>query len=341
MYIGSVRFYKHIIYAVLIALILLAVYGLVQVGNLVVNKHQGTPEESGGFSQAVTEGQEDENKDLEPSLPDADTANEPPEKEAEAPDEKPQQHDVTVQEEEADPIEEEWVLDFVQSRIKYQSLYPELHNELPEIQEHKPKTVYLTFDDGPSERTDEVLDILKERNIKATFFIVTRNNNLDILKRIAEEGHTIGIHSHTHEYKEIYSSVEAFLDDFSTCYNKIYEAAGVKPQIFRFPGGSINAYNRGTYQEIISEMLRRGFLYYDWNISTQDTDKYANKERVLESVKAGFADQNSIIVLCHDNRNKHHTVQALSAIIDFFEEQGYTFEKLDNTVEPIVFAYPT
>lgn len=88
-------------------------------------------------------------------------------------------------------------------------------------------------------------------------------------------------------------------------------------------------------------MLRRGFLYYDWNISTQDTDKYANKERVLESVKAGFADQNSIIVLCHDNRNKHHTVQALSAIIDFFEEQGYTFEKLDNTVEPIVFAYPT
>ena len=340
MYIGSVRFYKHLIYLVMFILAVLLMYSLFHVGCLIASAHAGGGDElenpgEMGLSEHAGEHDNDNNSDNGiPLLQDAESDEDQPEdvqeeasaeedRISEEPDEKPQENDF-----------------FLKEEITYQTLYPELRNDMPVIQQHKSKTVYLTFDDGPSPRTEEILDILKERNIKATFFVVTVNNNLDILKRVAEEGHTIGIHSHTHEYKEIYKSVEAFLEDFNTCYNKIYEAASVKPKIFRFPGGSINAYNRGIYQDIISEMLRRGFLYYDWNISTQDTDKYANKERVLKSVKEGFANQDSIIVLCHDNHNKRHTVDALPEIIDFFEEQGYVFDKLENSVEPVVFAYP-
>jgi len=328
MYFGSVRFYKHIIYVLLFAVFLSALYGLWQVGDLIVNRYLTRPHDSSKNIQ--TDPDNSNNMDYGIVLPNIKDISDKPSGEADGVPKGNEQSTPGVK-----PIPTP-----TGTQIKYQALYPELYNEMPVIREHKEKTVYLTFDDGPSARTEEILDILKERNIKATFFVVSVNNNLDILKRMAEEGHTIGIHSHTHEYRDIYKNVDAFLDDFYTCYSKIYEAASVKPQIFRFPGGSINAYNRGIYQDIISEMLRRGFLYYDWNISTQDTDKHADKDHVLESVKSGFANQDSIIVLCHDNSNKKHTVEALPDIIDFFEEKGYTFDKLDNSVEPIVFSYP-
>jgi len=318
---------------------LLVVYGLWQIGDLFVYRYLTRPNDIDSYIQ--TEPEKPNAADSSNAVSDkSDNTDKTPESIQEGTKEKSQKYGMTVKEEEKNPDEKVQELNSVRTQIMYQTLYPELRNDQPVIRERKSKTVYLTFDDGPSARTAEILDILKERNIKATFFVVSENNNLDILKRVAEEGHTIGIHSHSHKYKEIYKSVEAFLDDFNTCYNKIYEAASVKPQVFRFPGGSINAYNRGIYQDIISEMLRRGFLYYDWNISNQDTDKNADKAKVIESVKEGFANQDSIIVLCHDNLNKRHTVEALPEIIDFFEEKGYTFEKLDNSVEPIVFTYP-
>ena len=92
----------------------------------------------------------------------------------------------------------------------------------------------------------------------------------EILRRIAEEGHTIGIHTDSHQYRSIYASVEAYLEDFEKVFRKVYEITGVKPEIFRFPGGSVNGYNGAIYQELIAEMMRRGFSYYDWNVSSAD-----------------------------------------------------------------------
>ena len=116
------------------------------------------------------------------------------------------------------------------------------------------KTVYLTFDDGPSARTPEVLKILEEYGVKATFFVVGKDTeqSKQWMRDIVAAGHTIGVHSFTHDYREIYSSVEDYLDDFAKEYALIEEVTGVPPQIFRFPGGSINAYNGHIYQEIVA-----------------------------------------------------------------------------------------
>lgn len=129
-----------------------------------------------------------------------------------------------------------------------------------------PKTMYLTFDDGPSEEnTAAVLDILQERGIQATFFVVGENvrSHPEIARRIVEEGHTIGIHCNEHDYDTVYESVEAYLADFQEAYDAVYEVTGVEVELFRFPGGSINAYNEDIYEEIIQEMTDRGFIYFD------------------------------------------------------------------------------
>ncbi len=356
MYFGSVRFYKHLIYLFLIVVTLLAVYGFCFIRNIFVDNYYGRSRDNNSNQEELMEYRNKGDslvisKSILPVKSDSGTtmndqkkgtvdSNLNVELQSSEITDKMQENDLSVQEEQ--PNSSQGLQELVSrgsQQIRYQFLYPELRNEMPVIEEQESKTVYLTFDDGPSARTVEILDILKERGIKATFFVVSNNSNLDILKRIAEEGHAIGVHSHTHEYSEIYDSVEAFLDDFNTCYNKIYEVTSVKPQIFRFPGGSINAYNMGIYQDIISEMLRRGFIFYDWNISTQDTAKKADKGKVIESVEKGFYNQDSIIVLAHDSHNKSHTVEALPEIISFFEEKGYSFDKLDNSIEPIVFPY--
>lgn len=226
-----------------------------------------------------------------------------------------------------------------ESMIGYQSLHPDLYHEQPVITKRRDKIAYLTFDDGPSARTIEILDILKEKNIKATFFVITENKNLALLERVQAEGHTIAIHSNSHKFNQIYRSVEDFLADFHTCYTRIYRETSVYPQIFRFPGGSINSHNRGIYEEIIAEMLRRGFLFFDWNISTQDSVPAISAHTIVESVKNNVKGQRQLIILGHDALDKTETVKALPEIIRFLQEEGYTFDKLDNSVQPIVFTY--
>lgn len=307
MYFGSVRFFKHLIYLLMIIVSLIALYGAWYIGGLLLSNFYVSAQSGTDSIDDSADNEMPENNDNNIIIQDSDLLNEA-----------------------AD----------IESEVSYQSLYPEMRSEIPIQFRQKPKTVYLTFDDGPSDRTLEILDILNKNNIKATFFIVSNNSNLDILKCIADEGHTIGIHSHSHKYNQIYDSVEAFLEDFNTCYNKIYETTSVKPQVFRFPGGSINAYNMGVYQDIISEMLRRGFIYYDWNMSMGDAGKSITKNKIIDNVKKGFANQESIIILCHDNQNKTSTVEALPEIIYFFQSQGYSFDKLDKSVEPLVFTYP-
>ena len=240
--------------------------------------------------------------------------------------------------------EYEKVMEELEYKIGYASLYHS--SDIDNVKEISAvnndgdiHTVYLTFDDGPSQRTTEILDILQEYNIKATFFVVSGSNtaNRDIIRRIYDEGHTLGVHSASHSYKEIYNSVDSFLKDFEICYKYIEDVTGEAPVIFRFPGGSINNYNKKICKDIIDEMGRRGFTYFDWNVSSDDATKHSDEDSIYSKVIKGCRGRTSSVVLMHDSAPKKDTVAALKRIIPDLLEQGYVFDKLSENVQPTVF----
>lgn len=229
------------------------------------------------------------------------------------------------------------------STNEYTDLFPELYAVPPTEYTVKEKTIYLTFDDGPSENTVDILKILDKYNIKATFFMSGGDDErtAELIRMVAEKGHKIGIHSKSHEYSEIYSSVDSYLEDLNNTYNCIYSACGVKPDIIRFPGGSINDYNRLIYNQLIAEVTRRGFVYYDWNVSGQDASNSATWTSIYRNILNGI-DSNETqraIILLHDGKGRETTVTTVEDIIIALIDKGYTFEALDNTVRPINFSY--
>ena len=225
---------------------------------------------------------------------------------------------------------------------KYKDIYPNLCTQRPEKQVVLEKTVYLTFDDGPSERTLEILDILKKYGIKATFFVIGNTSKLakECMKQIVAEGHTIAMHTYTHDFKKIYNSVESYLEDINKVYNLIYETTGVKPSIFRFAGGSRNGFNKSNYREIIAEMYRRGFDYFDWNLSSGDAARkgLVPASECVNNVLKHSEKYNSAVVLMHDAKPKITTVEALPKIIEGLKAQGFSFERLSNEISPVSFS---
>ena len=235
-----------------------------------------------------------------------------------------------------------------QQHPEYQTKYKDLYVDNDFVyddtaEEGNNKKVYLTFDDGPStENTEKILKILKKYDVKATFFVIYRNSDeeKELYRRIIEEGHTIGIHSASHNYEKIYESVEAYLEDFNKLSKHIEELTGVKPEIFRFPGGSVNSYNGAIYEQIISEMTRRGYTYYDWDVSSGDASYgTASANWITNNVVNGVRKSKTNIVLMHDTNAKDTTVQALPKIIQKLKKKGYTFEKLTKDVKPVTFGY--
>ena len=227
--------------------------------------------------------------------------------------------------------------------ISYQDLYPDFYVTAPETnQVAEQNTVYLTFDDGPSDRTPEVLKILKKQDVKATFFVVGRTDEVSKqrMRDIVADGHTLAMHAYQHNYKKIYSSVEAYLEDAYKLFNLIRETTGETPTIFRMPGGSINSYNYDIYQEILAEMLRRGFVPYDWNVSNGDaTGNKLTVEEMTANTVNGSLKTNRAIVLMHDAQSKVTTVKALDPAITQLKEAGYVFERLTPEVRPVLFGY--
>ena len=224
---------------------------------------------------------------------------------------------------------------------EYESIHTDMTVRVPATFVREEGTVYLTFDDGPSENTYSVLHYLKKYDIKATFFVVpTRTEECyAIMKQIVDNGHAIGVHSTTHEYEQIYSSVEAYLDDFYEAWMMIYEATGVKTEIFRFPGGSKNDFNGATRDAIIAEMTRRGFRFYDWNVDSNDaggatwTDMYTS---VPQDIEGNYRS----IVLMHDSAPRINTVYVLEDIIKALINKGYKFDKINNNTQPVQFIGP-
>lgn len=199
-----------------------------------------------------------------------------------------------------------------------------------------PKAMYLTFDDGPvAGNTEKVLDILKEKGIKATFFVVGKNveRNPELAKRIVEEGHTIGIHCYQHDYDVIYKSVNSYLEDFERARQVVYEVTGVEAKLFRFPGGSINGYNKKVYKDIIAEMTAQGYVYFDWNASFEDAVRGVTCEKILQNAKESTLGRKRVVMLAHDLVDK--TIECLEEVLELFPE--YELLPLDENVEPVRF----
>lgn len=218
---------------------------------------------------------------------------------------------------------------------KYEMIFTDMYVEPinPVIHVGDRKIAYFSFDDGPSDVTLKILDSLKKYDAKATFFIIAGEideEGVDSLKRMIEEGHTIGIHTYSHKYKDIYASVEAYLQDFYKVYKLIYEATGVKPNIFRFPWGSSNPYNKKINKELKAEMERRGFSFYDWNVSAEDMIGKPSQEKIKKNVLKDVEKYNYPIILMHDASINKNTAKVLPEILKTIKEKGYGFDTLDN-----------
>ena len=179
--------------------------------------------------------------------------------------------------------------------------------------------VYLTFDDGPSKYTDEILAILDRYQVKATFFVVGKEDeaSADAMRAIVAAGHTIGLHSYSHKYSELYQSVEDFAADFEQLQDYVYRVTGVKSTVYRFPGGSSNTVSKLDMQVFADYLDSQGVEYYDWNISSGDGAKrLLAVQTLVENVTEDIEKHESSIVLMHDSAEKSTTVEALPVIIE-------------------------
>lgn len=188
---------------------------------------------------------------------------------------------------------------------------------------------YLTFDDGPSVNTLKILDILDAYGIKATFFVIGTGNT-NYMSQIVNRGHAIGLHSTTHDYSQIYSSVNNYLTDIQQISDIVFNATGVRSNIIRFPGGSSNVvsqkYCRGIMSDLTVRMPQLGYSYFDWNVVSGDADaKSVPASTIINRVLTAAQGKNSICVLMHDSSVKKTTVEALPSIIEGLDAMGYRF----------------
>lgn len=196
------------------------------------------------------------------------------------------------------------------------------------------KVVYLTFDDGPSDYTQKLLEVLKKYEVQATFFVV-KTARVDLLDDIAAGGHALGVHSKNHRYDKIYANEDAFFNDLYAMQDLIFQHTGIKTMLMRFPGGSSNhvsvQYNEGIMTRLTKAVQDQGFQYFDWNVSAKDAESVLTKEEVVKNVIDGIqANRNSYsVVLQHDIRD--FSVEAVEEIIVWCLDNGYSFHPLEMT----------
>ncbi len=204
--------------------------------------------------------------------------------------------------------------------------------------ENSTKNIYLTFDDGPSAYTGKLLDILKKYNIKATFFVTNQVTSIgyeDMITRAYNEGHTIGLHSYSHSYSQIYQSVDAYFADLEKIQKKVEDLTGYKSMIVRFPGGSSNTisknYDGQTHimTNLSKALQAKGYRYFDWNVLSGDAGETTNTAQIVKNVINSLGNNQTYVVLQHDTKN--YSVNAVEQIIEYGLAHGYTFKALSLT----------
>ena len=196
--------------------------------------------------------------------------------------------------------------------------------------EEPSKVVYMTFDDGPSENTDKILKILKKYDAKATFFVTGNNQKYNSsIKKAADQGNTIALHTYTHDYANVYSSTTAYFEDLQKVSDMVKQITGKAPKYIRFPGGSSNTisaqFSQGIMTTLDSLVHEKGYEYFDWNCSSGDAA--SNTVPAQDIVhNATSCDYEQIMILFHDSSPKTTTVEALPEIIKSYKERGYVFK---------------
>lgn len=179
------------------------------------------------------------------------------------------------------------------------------------------KRVYLTFDDGPSSNTDRILDILDAYGVKATFFVVGKENYTQQYRRIVEDGHTLAMHSYSHVYRDIYSSLDAYQQDLNKLRTFLYEITGIECNIVRFPGGSSNTISKVDMHTLIEYLDSEDMTYFDWNVSSGDASgAQRSANQIASNVLDNIDKYSNAVVLMHDAAGKNATVDALPIIIE-------------------------
>lgn len=198
------------------------------------------------------------------------------------------------------------------------------------------KTVYLTFDDGPSRHTERALSILKEEGVKATFFVLGEhvNQHPELAKRIIEEGHSIGNHSLNHKYDRLYGSFAEFADQVMKTDELIYKTTGVRTTLFRAPGGTYGNFDQGYFDA----MEAAGYQVHDWNVDSGDSKRLGvPSAEILDTIKnSRLADK--LIVLLHDSATHEESVKALPEIIAYYKSKGYSFAPMTEETKPVQFT---
>ncbi|MGN0243194.1 MAG: polysaccharide deacetylase family protein [Lachnospiraceae bacterium] len=198
--------------------------------------------------------------------------------------------------------------------------------------ESQPKRAYLTFDDGPSLNTGELLDVLKENGVKATFFVIGKTDacSKQYYKRIVEEGHTLGMHAYRHDYDKIYASKEAWIKDLEELHQLLLDITGVDVKYYRFPGGSSNSVSKVPVKELISYLNQHDIRYYDWNALNEDAVTYGVSPAELnKKIVKDTANLNTAMILMHDLNTSHNTIEALPDLIRQLKEQGFELLPID------------
>lgn len=201
---------------------------------------------------------------------------------------------------------------------------------LPAFAKGEEKVIYLTFDDGPGPYTERLLDTLKAEGVQATFFVTGKVAAYpELLRRMAEDGHSIGLHSYCHEYNIIYASEDAFFRDIEKLESLIFEETGLHPKLLRFPGGSSNSvscFNPGIMTRLCASVTERGYRYVDWHVDSRDSVGCRTTEGVLRNIREGAEQWGDCIVLQHDIYS--YSVDAVESMIRWGKERGYRFAPL-------------
>lgn len=231
----------------------------------------------------------------------------------------------------------------IQEEIERQAKIPKLTDEgkenLKNIYHSETKRAFLTFDDGPSQNTKDILDILKENDIIATFFVLGSQVEAfpETTNRIYNEGHYIANHGYSHKYSSIYQSPEQVLNEYNQCNQIVANTIGVpeyNSHLFRFPGGSVGGKYADIKNQTISLLEQNNILYIDWNALTGDSEKSnLTEEYLMNNLQKTTNEKSSVVILMHDSQAKRITVDCLPKVIEYLRQQGYEFENFYSIIK--------